>query len=265
MKKQLKKYPNYTISENGYIYDSNNKRLKTFINPCGYPSVIIDNNIHTIAYLVANTFIENPDNNILVGYYDDNIANVKSDNLFWYYSGTDESKYSNSLLKVKSHYNKYERKRPLEMYVIDKQGNIIEEFENVGQASKHYNVSRLTIRNVLFNKYKLKGTDYYLILKEEYDEDNIEDILSQYVDKVGKNNVKQMKYYLIDKDKRLIKSFKNSKEVSDYFGKGNRYGYRMVSGTASTMELFNGMKLVNQFEMDLINEWQSAKNQRVIN
>ena len=71
----ITKFPDYTITENGVIYDSNNKRVKTFINAAGHVSAVLNNWIVTVAYIVANTYLEN-DYYMCVGFKDNDKTNI---------------------------------------------------------------------------------------------------------------------------------------------------------------------------------------------
>jgi len=87
--KQIKDFENYTINILGEIKNiKTNKILKHSIDECGYYKInLSQNNIKktfSIHRLLAQYFIPNPENKVIVDHKDNNIKNNSIDNLRWF-------------------------------------------------------------------------------------------------------------------------------------------------------------------------------------
>lgn len=123
--KNVKGFENYRIDENGNIYDSDNNAVKTFINPCNYVCVRLNNRICTVAYLMARTWLNNPDMCVCVGYKDNDYSNLNINNLYWYYSA-------------------YEEEQEREIIIVDENGEELERYDNIEECAKANNIAETT-------------------------------------------------------------------------------------------------------------------------
>ena len=198
----------YYITTNGNIYDSNNNRIKTFINACNYVAIVLNDRIYTVAYLMAHTWLKNENKAICVGYKDNDYSNVKVDNLYWYYEGTEDDEV---IIKERRKQTKEDTQaKPL--YQVDKEGNIINIFESSVKAGKFLNVGSETIRQNVNNKNLNKQFQCYFIRQSDY----YDGIIEEYY-KINSNKIYHTrKIMMYDYNGDLIKEFNSTKEVADY-------------------------------------------------
>ena len=154
MKKTIEKFPDYSITENGVIYDKNNKRVKTFINAAGYVAARLNDRIVTVAYLVAKTWLKNDDKCICVGYKDNDYSNVKASNLYWYYEGEE-------MIEDKA------------VILVDADGELIHYFPTLLKCVEYYDSHKSTIITKCLFHNKNVTSDCYFFFEEEYDEDEL--------------------------------------------------------------------------------------------
>lgn len=184
--KQLKDYPNYCVSQSGFIRRNDipnetiikgtkcirhykSKILKPIFNKSnGYLSVYLkdQNNKYKICYihrLVAQTFIPNPENKREVNHIDGNKKNNCVDNLEW---ATREENirhaFDNNLIKKEnqsSSHNAY--KRPIVRLL---NGKIVDKFGSIKEASKKLNIYAHTIKYacIYSQTHIYKGYEYRL-------------------------------------------------------------------------------------------------------
>lgn len=148
MRKIIPNYENYYIYDNGDVLNtSTNKMLKGSIGEHGYKYYRLSkNNKKKMFYahrLVAEMFIENPNNLLIVNHKDGNKLNNNIDNLEWV-SQTDNMKhaYKTNLIAQVSKHNYYKE---------DLEG---EEWKKV--PNLHYSVSTFG---------RVRNDDTYLLLK----------------------------------------------------------------------------------------------------
>lgn len=150
----ITKFPNYTITEDGVIYDSNNNIVKTFINAAGHVSAVLNDRILTVAYLVAKTWLKNDNKCICVGYKDNDYSNIKASNLYWYYEGEEQ-------LEDKS------------IILVDAEGEIRQYFSSLRQCSEYYDCVKTTIIQKCRFTNKNVTSNFYFFFEEEF---NIEEL-----------------------------------------------------------------------------------------
>lgn len=217
MKKQLKKFPNYYITDNGVIYNENNEVVNTFINPVGYVSAVLNNRIVTVAYLVANTFIPNDDKCILVGYKDHNFNNLNDDNLYWYYTGEYEER--TDLTKEYREKKKEDVEDKNDCYfAIDKDNNILETYssqveikEKTGKWKSYY-IREKTFDSEL-NCFFVSANDY----------NSSDNIAKELIELNYQRNYKDI-ILKIDYQGNIIKEYPSMKVCA----KDNKMSYAMI-------------------------------------
>ena len=266
MIKQLAKYPNYYISDNGTIYH-NNKPINTFINPCGYVSVIIDDKILTVAYLVADAFIDNPNDCICVGYIDGDYTNINALNLFWYFDGIiedNEEEYKECTNRPNGVQDS------ITIIIVDENKNIIEKYSSTNKAAKglqkfNINVSATMLRNYLYNGLEIKDSGYYAIKEDDYNEDFLNELISNArAIKASKGGIRtKYKYYLISDENKLIKKYNSIEEVAEELNLSRGYTRNEIEFNNLKYKLNNGYKVLTENELKVFNDYQYAYNQAV--
>ena len=217
MKKQLKKLPNYYITDNGVIYNENDEVVETFKNPIGYISAVLNDRIVTVAYLVANTFIPNNDKCILVGYKDHDYNNINVDNLYWYYTGEYEER--TDLTKEYREKKKEDVEDKNDCYfAIDKDNNILETYSSQVEIKektgkwKSYHIREKTFDSEL-NCFFVSANDY----------NSSDNIAKELIELNYQRNYKDI-ILKIDYQGNIIKEYPSMKVCA----KDNKMSYAMI-------------------------------------
>lgn len=221
MKVELKKFPNYYITESGVIYDRDNNVVNTFINSIGYVSAILNGRIVTVAYLVANTFIPNNNKCIIVGYKDHDFTNLNVSNLYWYYSGEFELQRDELKEKKEAAFDYENDKQLADLFLkIDRDNNIIKEYDTtveikkeVGKDMNYYIYNKLFVSEL--NCYFVSAIDYF-------NSDNLAEELNELDEemKLRKTILK------LDYQGNIIREYQSLKEVA----KDIRFSYDLTRG-----------------------------------
>ena len=133
MIKEVTGFPKYLIDTNGNIYNKRtNKKLKDRDNGRGYRAVCLYNSegkmVHKYVHrLVAETFIDNPNNLSEVNHIDENKANNSVDNLEWC-----DRKYNNNY-----------GSKPRQNYLIGKFLGYFQIKDELGRITGKYDLDRM--------------------------------------------------------------------------------------------------------------------------
>lgn len=181
MMKQIYNYDNYMIDENGNVFNkTTNKYLKGSIGENGYKYYRLSQNNHKKMYyahrLVAEHFLNNPNNFPVVNHIDGNKLNNNINNLEWvtYSENTKHWKDNSNVIR-----------RQTEYYQKDLPNEIWKEFENYYVSSlgriRHKEKNNLLKPSITCGYYKIRLSnnglvkDYmihqlvYQIFKGDYD------------------------------------------------------------------------------------------------
>ena len=135
MKKRIEGFPDYTIDQNGVVFNERTQRVvkRQYNVGSGYVYVMLYNNglckralVHR---LVALAFIPNPSGLPCVNHKDENKANCSVENLEWC-----SYQYNNHYGKAPTMMATTARKRPVVQY--DKDGNYIADYESASEAER---------------------------------------------------------------------------------------------------------------------------------
>lgn len=208
MKKQILNYENYYIDENGNVFNVNtNKFLSGSIGENGYKYYrLSNNNCKKMFYahrLVAEYFIDNPQNLPVVNHKDGDKLNNCVDNLEWVsYSDNTKHWYKNSP-KIN---------RPIEYYIEDLPGEIWKKYKNYLVSS--YGRIRHSIKNNFLRPSLTCG--YYKVRLSE--NGLVEDIMiHKLVWKLfSTSNVENQDGYIIDHidGNKLNNNIENLRQIS---------------------------------------------------
>lgn len=208
MKKELKKERGYYITDDGRVLYGN-KQVKSFINEAGYETVKIGTNLYTVAYLVANHFL-NPEKYMLVGFKDGDKLNSNADNLYWYYEGEEET----------DDYDFYEEKErkpsiPTEVYTVDKDGEIIGEFPTAAAAAKSFGFQRANVFYPQIKEHRfIKKINCFIIKKSDYVKIG-KDKLKESVTAKKEHNGNYKKMLKLNLNGVVIKEYKSGVEAAN--------------------------------------------------
>lgn len=251
---EIKKYidkTNYKVSNLGNVYYRNGKKVKQYINPCGHPTVDINGIPRTIAYLVAKAFIDNPDNAICIGYIDGDKTNVKSDNLFWFYTGTFENvadkkeaeEYSDGEIdfdiEIKPTLKGVNAAQPV--ITISQDGNIINRFKSLTDASKHLG-KNVNQKIKMAIRYKMQYEGMIFMYEKDYSKDKAIEIYGEAINRTLKTKDRThfllSVVYQVDSDGNIIREFKNANECADFFKTKNSHLRNVLNQSHQIGECF---------------------------
>ena len=149
--KQIKKYPNYFVTEEGLIFSSKtNKFLKFSYDQQGYQRVCLyvgncKNKTIKVHRLVAETFIENVENKKDVNHIDGNKTNNNISNLEWCTRSENIKHAFKNGLKIVTQNQIDGVKKRFSKQVIDKSNGKI--YNSVKDASIDLNINYSTLKN----------------------------------------------------------------------------------------------------------------------
>jgi len=149
--KEIKKYPNYFVTEEGLIFSSKtNKFLKFSYDQQGYQRVCLyvgncKNKTIKVHRLVAETFIENVENKKDVNHIDGNKTNNNISNLEWCTRSENIKHAFKNGLKIVTQNQIDGVKKRFSKQVIDKSNGKI--YNSLKDASIDLNINYSTLKN----------------------------------------------------------------------------------------------------------------------
>lgn len=192
---EIKHNKNYEIYSDGRVYS---KRTEKFLKPSyknGYLCISLfpENKTYLIHRLVAQEFIENPENKTYVNHIDENKQNNNYQNLEWS-TPKENSMYSNSK----------------EVYKYDKNGIFIKKYSSVKEAAKDNNIKECAISNALGDNNRYTGGGFIW-------RNSLIKITNKELDNINNRpNSRSLEVIQIDKKtNKEICIFKSIKEASD--------------------------------------------------
>lgn len=144
---EIKGHTGYFIDTNGVIYNSHGKIIKPRIRKStGYYAVVLykPKKSHYVHRLIAEHFIDNPNNKNQVNHKDGDKSNNTIDNLEWVTHSENEL-HSYRVLGKKPTYGK----SSLCIKIKAVKGDIIQEFESMNDAIGNTGYSRVLIRKFI--------------------------------------------------------------------------------------------------------------------
>lgn len=133
--KDIKNYEGlYQVTENGDVWSvRRNRFLKPYKNQLGYLRVVLSKKgkvkKYSVHRLVAEAFIDNPNNYPCVNHKDENKLNNNVDNLEWC-----TIRYNNCYNDGQIKRARFKRKK---VYQYDLNGNLIKEWESIAECKRN--------------------------------------------------------------------------------------------------------------------------------
>ena len=250
-KRIIKKFPEYTITEDGVIYDSNNNTVKTFINAAGHVAARLNDRIVTVAYLVANTWLNN-DNFMCVGFADNDRTNIKASNLYWYYEGEEELQ--------QSHFEHIYFNKEKYVGLIDINGNVVRKYLCAEDAKADWDVGRIT--NAI-SSHKLIDGKYIFVRLKDYKKENFEKDYKRFFyqrREYNRLNIKRDRTIYTDKkvirydyNGNVIKVYNNINEAAKELNTSKQSITKCCRG-----ELVTSCKSIWRFENDAFDKYNTS-------
>lgn len=252
-KRIIKKFPDYTVTEDGVIYDSNNKRIKTFINAAGHVAAVLNDRIITVAYLVANTWLKN-DNFMCVGFRDKDITNIKASNLYWYYEGEEEA--------PQIHFENIYFNKEKYVGLIDINGNVVRKYICLEDARADWNLDR----SYTISSHRLIDKKYILVRLTEYKKETFERDLKPYFysrtntirQSIKRNIYEGTKVIRYDLNGNVIKEYNSIKEAAEELNVFKQSILKCCRG-----ELITSVNSIWRFEGDAFDRYKTKKKRKV--
>lgn len=157
MEKVIRGFENYSINTEGIIFSlKSNKPICQWVDNVGYLQVNLRKDkkkyYKRVHRLVAENFIDNPDNLPQVNHIDGNKKNNHTNNLEWTDNKSNtQHGYDNNLY--------HSKKRSIPIKVYDKQGNYINTYKSIRSAAEGLKLNRKTLSRIIFDN-KENNYDY---------------------------------------------------------------------------------------------------------
>lgn len=247
-KRIIKKFPDYTITQNGTIYNSNNKRIKTFINAAGHVAAVLNDRMVTVAYLVANTWLKN-NKYMCVGFKDNDKTNIKASNLYWYYEGEEEL--------PQSHFEHIYFNKEKYVGLIDINGNVVRKYICAEDAKADWDVGRITDA---ISTHRLLDGKYILVKLIDYKRENFERDYKRYFNRlvVDKSKYTDKKVIRYDYNGNVIKVYNNINEAAKELNTSKQSILKCCRG-----ELISSVNSIWRFEGDAFDRYNTKKKRKV--
>lgn len=200
MKKQIKDYDNYYIYDDGSVFNGNtNKMLEGSINEGGYRYYRLSKNGKKQMFyahrLVAEHFVDNPNNLPVVNHKDGNKLNNTAENLEWV-SYAQNAEHFHQHIKTKQpakKQNKFEESLPGEVWVATN-GNPNYEVSNFARVKniKTNTLLRPSITNGYYKvrlSYNGKVTDWMLYKLVYFSFNKEENMVGKCIDHIDANKL----------------------------------------------------------------------------
>jgi hypothetical protein len=147
-------YKGYKVYENGDVYSPSGYKLKFTLTPKGYLTTRIVRTI-SLHRLLAICFIPNPENKPQINH----INGIKSDNRIENLEWCTQQENNIHALKMGLRVMPFGRvdKRRIAVLQYNFDGNLVNEYTNIQEATKILGISKGSISRAINNKYKTAG------------------------------------------------------------------------------------------------------------